>query len=50
VRITRELVDERMYPVTIQGLDCAIGALRRPLGHGRTGSQLGGELIPGHEP
>lgn len=28
VRITRELVDERMFPVTIQGLDAAIGALR----------------------
>jgi uncharacterized protein with von Willebrand factor type A (vWA) domain len=31
VRITRELVDDRMFPVTIQGLDAAIGALRRPL-------------------
>ena len=29
VRITRELVDDRMFPVTIQGLDAAIGALRR---------------------
>jgi uncharacterized protein with von Willebrand factor type A (vWA) domain len=28
VRITRELVDGRMFPVTIQGLDAAIGALR----------------------
>jgi uncharacterized protein with von Willebrand factor type A (vWA) domain len=31
VRITRELVDDRMFPVTIQGLDAAIAALRRPL-------------------
>jgi uncharacterized protein with von Willebrand factor type A (vWA) domain len=31
VRITRELVGERMFPVTIQGLDGAIGQLRRPL-------------------
>src|ERR1700744_246336 len=31
VRITGELVDDRMFPVTIQGLDAAIGALRRPL-------------------
>jgi uncharacterized protein len=28
VRITRELLDDRMFPVTIQGLDGAIGALR----------------------
>jgi uncharacterized protein with von Willebrand factor type A (vWA) domain len=32
VRITRDLVDDRMFPVTIQGLDSAIAALRRPLG------------------
>jgi uncharacterized protein with von Willebrand factor type A (vWA) domain len=49
VRITRELVGDRMFPVTIQGLDRAIGALRRPLGRGRTGPQPGGEPIPGHE-
>lgn len=35
VRITRELVSERMFPVSIRGLDAAIAALRRPLG--RTG-------------
>jgi hypothetical protein len=45
VRITRELVDDRMYPVTIQGLDAAITALRRPV-TGR-GSHLGGETRPG---
>ena len=50
VRITRQLVSERMFPVTIQGLDAAIGALRRPLGRGRAGSQIGGELNPGHGP
>jgi len=50
VRITRELVDDRMFPVTIQGLDAAIGALRRPLGGTRPESQTGGELNPGYEP
>jgi uncharacterized protein with von Willebrand factor type A (vWA) domain len=47
VRITRELVGERMFPVTMQGLDSAIAALRRPLG--RTGSHLGGTTLPGGE-
>jgi uncharacterized protein with von Willebrand factor type A (vWA) domain len=32
VRVARELVNDRMFPVTIQGLDSAIAALRRPLG------------------
>ncbi len=32
VRIVRELVSERMFPVSIRGLDAAIAALRRPLG------------------
>jgi uncharacterized protein len=32
VRITRELVRERMFPLTIAGLDLAIRELRRPLG------------------
>jgi uncharacterized protein len=31
VRITRELLNERMFPLTIAGLDLAIGELRRPL-------------------
>jgi uncharacterized protein len=31
VRITRELIGERMFPVTIAGLDRAIDELRRPL-------------------
>jgi uncharacterized protein with von Willebrand factor type A (vWA) domain len=31
VRITRELVGERMFPLTLQGLDGAIQELRRPL-------------------
>ena len=48
VRITRELVHDRMFPVTIQGLDSAIAALRRPLG--RTGWQPGGDMMQGGEP
>jgi uncharacterized protein len=49
VRITRELVGERMFPVTIQGLDASIGALRRPLSGPRLGSHPGGEtsVTPG---
>ena len=50
VRITRELVDGRMFPVTMQGLDAAIAALRRPLSGGRPGSHPGGERNPGHDP
>jgi uncharacterized protein len=49
VRITRELVGDRMFPVTIQGLDAAIGALRRPLRGTGSESQTGGELNPGYE-
>jgi uncharacterized protein with von Willebrand factor type A (vWA) domain len=48
VRIARELVRDRMFPVTIQGLDSAIAALRRPLG--RTGSQTAGGVMPGGQP
>jgi uncharacterized protein len=32
VRLTRELVRERMFPLTIAGLDLAIRELKRPLG------------------
>jgi uncharacterized protein with von Willebrand factor type A (vWA) domain len=32
VQVTRELIGDRMFPVTIQGLDSAIAALRRPMG------------------
>ncbi len=32
VRIARELIGERMFPLTIAGLDLAIRELRRPLG------------------
>ncbi len=32
VRITRELVRERMFPLTLAGLDLAIRELKRPLG------------------
>jgi uncharacterized protein len=38
VRLTRELVRERMFPLTIAGLDLAIRELRRPLG-GLAGAQ-----------
>ena len=31
VRLTRELIGERMFPLTMQGLDAAIRELRRPL-------------------
>jgi uncharacterized protein len=31
VRLTRELLAERMFPLTLAGLDLAIGELRRPL-------------------
>ena len=48
VRITRELVGERMFPVTIQGLDSAIAALRRPLG--RAGLHPSGATPPGVDP
>jgi hypothetical protein len=30
-RIIRELIGERMFPVTLAGLDSAISELRRPL-------------------
>jgi uncharacterized protein len=32
VRITRELLSERMFPLTLAGLDLAIAELRRPFG------------------
>ena len=31
VRMTRELIGDRMFPVTMAGLDRAIAELRRPL-------------------
>jgi uncharacterized protein with von Willebrand factor type A (vWA) domain len=34
VKITRELIGERMFPVTMAGLDRAISELRRPLSRG----------------
>ena len=33
VQITRELVDDRMFPVTIQGLDAGHRRLAREVGH-----------------
>ena len=54
VRIARELVNDRMFPVTIQGLDSAIAALRRPLGaagRGAAGSRAeGGVTLGGGTP
>jgi uncharacterized protein with von Willebrand factor type A (vWA) domain len=34
IGITRELIGDRMFPVTIEGLDNAIGELRRPMSRG----------------
>jgi uncharacterized protein with von Willebrand factor type A (vWA) domain len=48
VRIARELVDDRMFPVTIQGLDAAIAALRRPLARARM--QPGGDPAGAEHP
>jgi hypothetical protein len=31
VKITRELIGDRMFPVTLEGLDRAIKELRRPM-------------------
>ena len=42
VRMTRELVRERMFPLTIAGLDLAIRELKRPLG----GAAGAGALAP----
>jgi uncharacterized protein with von Willebrand factor type A (vWA) domain len=44
VRITRELIGERMFPVTLAGLDRAINELRRPLS--RVGTAFGGRGRP----
>ena len=33
VRLTRELIADRMYPLTLAGLDAAIAELRKPLAH-----------------
>ncbi len=48
VRITRELVSDRMFPVTIQGLDSAIAALRSPMT--RAGWNRPAEAMPPGEP
>jgi uncharacterized protein with von Willebrand factor type A (vWA) domain len=42
VRIVRELVGERMFPVTLSGLDRAIAELRRPLARALPASLGGG--------
>lgn len=50
VRITRELVGERMFPLTLEGLDGAIRELRRPLTRSQPSQSPNGPLQPdGHE-
>ena len=44
VRIVRELVGERMFPVTLSGLDRAIAELRRPLARALPASLGGGGI------
>ena len=46
VRIVRELVGERMFPVTLSGLDRAIAELRRPLARALPASMDGGGANP----
>ena len=48
IRIVRELLGERMFPVTLSGLDRAIAELRRPLG--RAVSGLGASSPSSGEP
>jgi uncharacterized protein with von Willebrand factor type A (vWA) domain len=48
VRITRELIGERMFPVTLAGLDRAINELRRPLS--RAATARGSGRPPASEP
>jgi uncharacterized protein with von Willebrand factor type A (vWA) domain len=48
-RVIRELVEQRMFPVTMQGLDQAIAQLRRPLN--RTATPLPPQVtLPGESP
>jgi len=49
VRVARELVNERMYPVTIQGLDAAIAQLRRPLTRARAATPPTDAPPPGED-
>jgi uncharacterized protein len=51
VRITRELVGERMFPLTLEGLDGAIRELRRPLARSQPSHSTNGPTqTGGHEP
>ena len=46
VRITRELVGGRMFPLSIEGLDRAIRELRHPLGDvGMAGASVGATSV-----
>jgi uncharacterized protein with von Willebrand factor type A (vWA) domain len=48
VRITQELTGERMFPLTLEGLDGAIRELRRPLS--RSASRLSAPAPDGPQP
>jgi uncharacterized protein with von Willebrand factor type A (vWA) domain len=52
VRITRDLIGERMFPLNMAGLDLAIGELRRPLSSVRTsaGSAVATSVTQGLPP
>src|SRR5580658_7943761 len=52
VRITRDLIGERMFPLNMAGLDLAIGELRRPLRSVRTsaGSAVATSVTQGLPP
>ena len=45
VQITRELIGERMFPLTLAGLDAAIRELKRPVA--RSGAQTAAAFRPG---
>jgi uncharacterized protein len=50
VRITRELIDQRMFALTLAGLEAAICELRRPLGVTRAFSATAGATFVTQEP
>ncbi len=50
VRITRELIGDRMFPLTMAGLDRAIGELKRPLAVALRPRSTGAGESPGESP
>jgi uncharacterized protein with von Willebrand factor type A (vWA) domain len=46
VGLTQELIDERMFPLTLEGLDAAIAQLRRPL-HRPLATPIGASVVTG---